>query len=523
MKEELAALSDSNIEEHLDQVYIPINSKVIVALVDVNSRNATFLEAYKVAPKMPIRLHAIGKWLFNSNSSDNSLRKTLPVNKSLFLDEFKDLPNQRRLAYRKMKYGIMAYIKGDLIIRRRDLTGLHLNCTVIETPPFVFIKRRRPDGTVSLQGPTADLFYLLQKVTNFSSSCRMVRDNAWGSFLNGRWNGVIGEIIEGTADIAVTTIDITPKRSEVVDFLMEVTTTSHPVVFKRASNSDQRWAAYTREFQKNIWIIFGIFCILLVLLFAIFVSLSPLGSQLSPTDAVHIAVGFLLGQGTSISVSATSLRMLMLTSLMFHTLMLTHYASDLMSGLAAGDPRLPISDLTDIAENPKFTLAYSKSTSVDEYLSKSPVAAHRKIWQDSHDRGSANEHSPKHSLDLALTKRGYFAMLPKDYFLHHSGNDCRFLTLKRDYFQNGMSFALKKNSPVKPILNNIILRMLSSGILEKLGREAKVTRAACDNLEVAPIGLSSITAPLCLLGCGVIAACVFLLLELVVAKWRAVA
>ncbi|XP_064090206.1 probable glutamate receptor isoform X2 [Macrobrachium nipponense] len=360
-------LSDTTIESQLSQVSLPINSKVVVALVDVESRGAILLEAYKVAPKLPLRLHVIGTWLLNNISEDDALHRHFLAVKGVIPEELKDLPNQRLLVSRKMKYGVMTYIQGDLIIRRRDLTGLHLRCTIIENPPFIYTTRTHVDGTVALQGGYASLFYLLQKITNFT----MVRDKAWGSFINGRWNGVIGEVLEGAADIAVSTIDLTAKRSEVVDFLMTLSATRYYLIFKRPSSSDQKWTAYTQEFQGSAWIMLGIFCLLLVALFLVFVALAPSDSHLELSDGLEIIVGFLLGQGTNINVSATSIRLLMLTSLMFHVLMVTHYTSDLLSGLTAGVPRPLISDLSDISRNPKFTLGFEKNTALDEFLSVS--------------------------------------------------------------------------------------------------------------------------------------------------------
>ncbi|XP_047488083.1 probable glutamate receptor [Penaeus chinensis] len=40
-------------------------------------------------------------------------------------------------------------------------------------------------------------------------TCHHVRDGQWGSKVNGKWNGMMKELLEGTADIAVSPMSIT--------------------------------------------------------------------------------------------------------------------------------------------------------------------------------------------------------------------------------------------------------------------------------------------------------------------------
>lgn len=49
----------------------------------------------------------------------------------------------------------------------------------------------------------------------------MIQTKYGGEIQPGVWNGMIGELIKRTADVAVAAITVTPKRSKVVDF-------SHP-------------------------------------------------------------------------------------------------------------------------------------------------------------------------------------------------------------------------------------------------------------------------------------------------------
>ncbi|KAK7074050.1 hypothetical protein SK128_004529 [Halocaridina rubra] len=59
--------------------------------------------------------------------------------------------------------------------------------------------------------------------SNAEHDTNEVRDQAWGSQLpNGTWIGMIGDVYEGRADIAIANLDITHQRSTAVDFLIGI-------------------------------------------------------------------------------------------------------------------------------------------------------------------------------------------------------------------------------------------------------------------------------------------------------------
>ena len=57
------------------------------------------------------------------------------------------------------------------------------------------------------------------------STCFATKDGQWGGLKDGKWTGMIGDIVNGRADIALASLDITQERSTAVDFLMAVVRT----------------------------------------------------------------------------------------------------------------------------------------------------------------------------------------------------------------------------------------------------------------------------------------------------------
>lgn len=103
--------------------------------------------------------------------------------------------------------------------RRTNLTGLVLRCSVLPYKPFSDITLHS-DGTVTVRGLIGDLWDLLQSVTGFTGECRTPKDGLWGAIPTpeGRWEGILGEVHTGEADVGMPYLVITEERLKIVEF-----------------------------------------------------------------------------------------------------------------------------------------------------------------------------------------------------------------------------------------------------------------------------------------------------------------
>jgi len=104
-----------------------------------------------------------------------------------------------------------------------SIAGKTIVVTTVVNQPYLML---RPDhenrtGDAKYRGYLVDLLKVLAKFLKFKYEIRLVDDGKYGSFDGSKWNGMIGEVISGTADIALADITMTPMREKYVDF-------SHP-------------------------------------------------------------------------------------------------------------------------------------------------------------------------------------------------------------------------------------------------------------------------------------------------------
>ena len=63
-----------------------------------------------------------------------------------------------------------------------------------------------------------DLLRLLTKELDLTFTVKIVSDNEYGSYRDGKWNGMVGELLDDVVDIAVGPLTITYDREKVVYF-----------------------------------------------------------------------------------------------------------------------------------------------------------------------------------------------------------------------------------------------------------------------------------------------------------------
>ena len=70
------------------------------------------------------------------------------------------------------------------------------------------------------EGFVPDMVEILGKMLNFNFTLKIVSDGKYGGFDGARWNGMISEVLESEADMAVADLSITTERLNAVEFSM---------------------------------------------------------------------------------------------------------------------------------------------------------------------------------------------------------------------------------------------------------------------------------------------------------------
>ncbi|XP_066932288.1 glutamate receptor ionotropic, NMDA 1-like [Clytia hemisphaerica] len=157
---------------------------------------------------------------------------------------------------------------------------------VLETPMFkqkcgiaveCQIPDRQDNGTVKWRigcctGIVVDIFERIRHDLGFKYTLYVVEDGKWGSQeQDGRWNGMIGDLLQNKADVALNLLSIIQKRAEVVEFAEPFMHTSYGIyrIKKPGVLKFPSWDFMTPLSEHLRWAIIGTCIFALLVIFAL--------------------------------------------------------------------------------------------------------------------------------------------------------------------------------------------------------------------------------------------------------------
>merc|ERR1712107_722372 len=108
------------------------------------------------------------------------------------------------------------------MVEMSTLRGVDLKVPTVTHRPFI-----TPNNLSSgerYQGLLVDMLRELSNMLGFTFTIHDNADRTYGKYVGGQWKGMIGEVVNGEADIALADMTVTEKREEVVDF-------THPFLY----------------------------------------------------------------------------------------------------------------------------------------------------------------------------------------------------------------------------------------------------------------------------------------------------
>ncbi|KAI3364904.1 hypothetical protein L3Q82_000928 [Scortum barcoo] len=131
--------------------------------------------------------------------------------------EYPDWLHHRLLATWDSVHGLNGSLKESRI--ENGMQGVTVKVVTLLEDPFVMVAENILGQPKRYKGFSIDVLDALAKILGFKYEIYQVADSKYGSQLpNGSWNGMIGDLINKRADLAVSAITITPERENVVDF-----------------------------------------------------------------------------------------------------------------------------------------------------------------------------------------------------------------------------------------------------------------------------------------------------------------
>ncbi|XP_024125077.1 probable glutamate receptor [Oryzias melastigma] len=344
-----------------------------------------------------------------------------------------------------------------------------LKITTIKQEPYTMSKGNQ------LEGFCMDLLSEVAKKVGLKYKVQLVKDNSYGrQEENGNWNGMIGEVLRGEADLAIAPLTLTAARERVVGMTKPFMQTGISILLRKDISEGASFFDFLTPFAPETWI--GILIAYVGTAACIFIV-----ARLSPSEwsqpqceqsgcsflhSLWYAVGALTLQGAGPHPKALSGRVICSSWWLFSIILLACYFSNLISSKTSESSHLTVNGFEDLANQNSIEYGCLGKSSTLAFFKNSNNPVYRRIYEHM-ERSNSFVSSMEEGIQRA--KEGHFAFIGESVSLDLAvARHCDLVRVHEVIGMRGYSIATALGSPFIKNLSVAILQLSEAGELSYL-------------------------------------------------------
>ncbi|XP_063233588.1 glutamate receptor ionotropic, kainate glr-3-like [Bacillus rossius redtenbacheri] len=408
--------------------------------------------------------------------------------------------------------------------RRPGLHGLVLRAAF--TPKeFVMEEILDESGHKQKIGFFAVFWRTLEDIANFTTKYIENKNRGYGIESHGSWNGMIEMLRKNEVNAAVGDFTMSRIRKSVIDFTIPLITTSSRVFIPAPGGHELNWSSFSSPFSAGLW---GWLLGSLPPVATLAWGAQRLGGRERARGWRHGYSYALLSvlrpvcqQGLEDPPRSWSCRAIFLTLYLTMQILYSAYSAALVSSLAKQTFTLPFADIGGLLRDGSYDFYVSQMSAEYELFQTSNDSLMRAVFRRYLQDQSVLPTSSGNILAGLCGERKRAVLQPRFLAEASAGSlPCRVLSLPTAVFQTSLAIALAKHSPYQGIFNHYLMLLLETGIRNKFKRTFVTSPAKRQQESWVPVNMTHVVPILAVLGAGVAAAVVALLLEVCVRHCR---
>lgn len=344
-----------------------------------------------------------------------------------------------------------------------------LSITTIKQDPYTL-----SEGS-ELEGYCIDLISELSKKLGFKYKVQLVKDDRYGAMdASGNWNGMVGEVIRGEADLAVAPLTLTAVREHFVDMTTPFMQTGIGFLLHKDLASEENSFSLLSPFSTEMWV--GVLIAFLLTGLCIFLvgRISP-SEWAEPDTEEHsftllhsfwYIMGALTLQGAGPHPRAMSGRLISAIWWLFAIVLLACYFGNFNSMLHSNSKHVSMNSFEDLANQDVIEYGTVEAGSTMNFFKHSNNPLYRRIYQHM-ERKKSYVSSMEEGIRRAI--EGNFAFIGEAVSLDLTvARSCEMTRSQEVIAMRGYSIAAPLGSPLVKNLSIAILQLSESGELTYL-------------------------------------------------------
>ncbi|RZF41428.1 hypothetical protein LSTR_LSTR000142, partial [Laodelphax striatellus] len=278
-------------------------------------------------------------------------------------------------------------------------TNITLVVMTREERPYVMVREdKNLTGNARFEGFCIDLLKWIAGQVGFHYSIRLVPDHMYGVYDPGtrQWNGIVRELMDKRADLAVASMTINYARESVIDFTKPFMNLGIGILFKVPTSQPTRLFSFMNPLAVEIWLY--VLAAYLLVSFTLFVMarFSPyewnnphpclaesdvVENQFSVSNSFWFITGTFLRQGSGLNPKATSTRIVGGIWWFFTLIIISSYTANLAAFLTVERMITPIENAADLSEQTEIAYGTLAGGSTMTFFRDSKIGIYQKMWR----------------------------------------------------------------------------------------------------------------------------------------------
>ncbi|XP_031357210.1 glutamate receptor ionotropic, kainate 2-like isoform X4 [Photinus pyralis] len=380
--------------------------------------------------------------------------------------------------------------------------------------PYVMLRpQSNLTGNARYEGFCIDLLREIASMVGFDYRIELVPDSKYGviDLETGEWNGIVRQLMDKKADLAVGSMTINYARESVIDFTKPFMNLGISILFKVPTSKASTFFSFLSPLGFDIWLfVGGAFFMACFTLFTLArftpyewtVQRRPeayLKNSFDISNSFWFITGTLLRQPSGVNPQATSTRIVGGIWWFFTLIIISSYTANLAAFLTVERMITPIENAEDLAGQTDIPYGTLESGSTMTFFRDSMIETYKKMWRFMENR--------KPSVFVGTYEEGIQKVLDGNYaFLMESTmldyavqRDCNLTQIGGLLDSKGYGIATPMGSPWRDKISLAILELQEKGEIQMLydkwwkntgdtcsrndkGKESKANSLGVDNI-----------------------------------------
>ncbi|XP_056335384.1 glutamate receptor ionotropic, kainate 5 isoform X2 [Danio aesculapii] len=369
------------------------------------------------------------------------------------------------------------------------LANKTLTVTTILENPYVMRKENYQDfqGSDQYEGFCVDMLRELADILKFSFRIKLVDDGLYGApEPNGSWTGMVGELINRKADLAVAGFTITSEREKVIDFSKPFMNLGISILYRVHIGRKPGYFSFLDPFSPAVWLFMLLAYLAVSCVLFLAARLSPyewynpfpcwrerrdlLENQYTLGNSLWFPVGGFMQQGSEIMPRALSTRCVSGVWWAFTLIIISSYTANLAAFLTVQRMEVPIESAEDLADQTNIQYGTIQGGSTMTFFMNSRYQTYQRMWN--------YMYSKQPSVFVKSTEEGIARVLNSKYaFLlestmneYHRRLNCNLTQIGGLLDTKGYGIGMPLGSPFRDEITLGILQLQENNRLEILKR-----------------------------------------------------